>query len=207
MSFNIENLDDVHLDVLTEIGNIGAGNAATSLSIMVNKPIDMNVPQLNIIKFNEVESILGGAEKQVTGIYLEFYGDVTGTIMFVLDAASTVNLLALLLNKHRQEEQIIELDEIELSALKEVANILTGSFITALSDMTGLSIKHTIPELSIDMAGAILSVPLIVFGQQGDRALFIETNFSEGMDKVTGHFYLIPNLDSYVILLESLGVA
>lgn len=207
MGFSIENLDHIHLDILKEIGNIGAGNAATSLSLIVGKPIGMNVPKLNIIKFNEVDSILGGAEKQVTGIYLEFYGDVAGTVMFVLDYVSTSNLLALLLNKYGQDGQNIELGEIELSALKEVGNILTGSFLTALSEMTGLSIKHTTPDLSIDMAGAILSVPLIVFGQQGDRALFVETNFSEGVEKVTGHFFLIPNLDSYAILLKSLGVA
>lgn len=206
MSFNIENLDAIYLDILKEIGNIGAGNAATALSSMIGKPIGMDVPKLNIVEFSQVGGMLGGADKQVTGIYLEFYGDVAGTIMLIMDEPSTMGLLALLMDKHNQDRQSNRLDEIELSALKEVGNILTGSFLMALSEMTGLSIKHTTPDLSIDMAGAILSVPLIVFGQQGDRALFIETNFLEGVEQVTGHFFLIPNLDSYAILLKALGV-
>lgn len=203
MGFSIDNLDNIHLDVFKEVANIGAGNAATALSLMVDRPIDMNVPKLNIIDFSAVEDILGGAEKQVTGIYLEFYGDITGTVMFILDRISTTNLLSLLFDNN---DHNTDLNEMDLSALKEVGNILTGSFLTSLSKMTGLSVKYTVPDISVDMAGAILSVPLIVFGQQGDSALFIETNFLGGSKPISGHLFLIPNIDSYATILESLGV-
>lgn len=206
MNFDIENLNDVHLDVLKEIGNVGAGNAATSLSALIGRPILMDVPKTNIIAFNEVEKILGGVEEEVTGIYLKFYGEISGTMMLVLDKLSTLHLLSFLMGKDRQNPRQFEPGTVEVSALKEVGNILTGSFLTALSEMTGLSIKHTIPAICTDMAGAILSVPLIEFGLQGDRALFIDTNFSEGAMQVAGHLFLIPDIDSYAILLKSLGL-
>ncbi len=206
MNFNIDKLDNFQLDVLKEIANIGAGNAATALSIMLNKPINMDVPKINIIYFNEVENILGGADKKVTGIYLEFYSDIAGTVMFVLDELSTENLLSFFFTGNGKEKNFNELDEMKFSALKEIGNILTGSFLTALSKITGLDIKYTIPSVTVDMAGAILSVPLIEFGQQGDRALFVETKFTEGMEQVNGYLFLIPNMDSYNIILRSLGV-
>lgn len=206
MNFHIDNLNSFHLDVLKEIANIGAGNAATALSIMVNRPIDMNVPKLKIIYFNEVEDILGGADIPVTGIYLEFNGDIKGTIMFVFDEHSTLNFLSLLFGREDLGENK-DLDDMEISALKEVGNILTGSFLTSLSQMTGLTINHTIPAIAMDMAGAILSVPLIEFGQQGDRALFIETNFLGDEKQVSGHLFLIPSIESYTTILQALGVA
>ncbi|HHW71090.1 MAG TPA: chemotaxis protein CheC [Clostridiales bacterium] len=206
MNFHIDNLNSFHLDVLKEIANIGAGNAATALSIMVNRPIGMNVPKLKIIYFNEVEDILGGADIPVTGIYLEFNGDIKGTIMFVLDEHSTLNFLTLIFGREDLEINK-DLDDMEISALKEVGNILTGSFLTSLSQMTGLTINYSIPAIAMDMAGAILSVPLIEFGQQGDRALFIETNFLGDEKQVRGHLFLIPSIESYTTILQALGVA
>lgn len=206
MSFDMDRLSDMYMDVLKEIGNIGAGNAATSLSLMVGKPIGMDVPKLNILEFSRVGDLIGGADREVIGVYLEFYGDISGTIMLMLDEPSTIKLLTLLLGQGKEIEGINDLEDMDISALSEVGNILTGSFLTALAEMTGLNIKYTTPDMSIDMAGAILSVPLIVFGQQGDKALFIETNFIEGAEQVTGNLFLVPSLDSYAILLQALGV-
>ncbi|NMA94764.1 MAG: chemotaxis protein CheC [Clostridiales bacterium] len=205
MGFNLEDLNEVHFDVLREIGNIGAGNAATSLSVMLDKPIDMDVPKLNIVDFNNAGAILGAEDKKTTGIYLEFYGDISGTIMLLLDIESTYSLLSLLMDTDTSNRKDEEPNEMEKSALKEIGNILTGSFLTALSSLLQLSIMHTIPAISIDMVGAILSVPFIIFGQEGDKALFIETSFLQGEQSVSGHLFLIPNSDSYKMLLETLG--
>lgn len=213
MSFEIESIDGFYLDVLKEIGNIGAGNAATTLSKLLGKRIDMTVPKVNIIQFNEVEKLVGGADALVAGIYLEFTGDIEGTIMFVLDQHSAINMAGILLNSiwtpdlnTCKNNKTGGLSEIEASALEEVGNILSAAYLGSLSTLTGLNLKHSVPDIAFDMVGAILSVPMIEFGQYGEHALFIETELSDGSDYIKGYFFLIPDIESYPIILKSLGV-
>lgn len=191
------------LDVLREIGNIGAGNAATSLATMINKKIDMKVPVVKLLDFDEVPELLGGPENVVCGIFFKFEGDINGSIMFVLDQPSAINLVDLLMPRDNSE-----FDEFTTSALKEIGNILAGSYIASLSGLTNLQIKISVPALAIDMAGAILSVPAIHFGQMSDNVLIIQNEFIETLEakSVDGYFFLIPDMDSYEVLLGSLGV-
>ena len=208
----IESFDSMYLDVLKEIGNIGAGNAATSLSKILGKKVGMNVPKVNIIRFNEMEDVVGGADTLVAGIYLEFSGDIEGTIMFVLDEYSAKNLANVLINSSWKlpsecsGEKEKGFSEIEVSALEEVGNILAGAYLGSLSTLTGLRIIPTVPDMAYDMVGAILSVPMIEFGQYGEHVLFIETEFIDGSDHIRGYFFLIPDMESYPVILESLGV-
>jgi chemotaxis protein CheC len=191
------------IDVLREIGNIGAGNAATSLAKMIDKKIDMKVPVVQLLDFDEVPELLGGAENVVCGIFFKIEGDMTGSIMFVLDQTSAINLVNLLMPRENAE-----FDEFTVSALQEIGNILSGSYIASLSGLTNLQIKISVPALAIDMAGAILSVPAIQFGQLSDNVLIIQNEFIDTQESksVDGYFFLIPDLDSYDILLGSLGV-
>lgn len=203
MSISISDLSNDQIDVLKEIGNIGAGNAITALSKMVSKRIDMNVPKVNIVEFKDVAELAGGPETIVSGIYFNVCGDISGSIMFLMDNISTRTLINWLMNKN---ETSMELDEIEVSALKEIGNILAGSYLSSISTLTGLKMTVSIPSLAIDMAGAIMSVPVILFGQVGDHVLLIETDFIEGLNRVKGNFFLIPDEKSFEILLKSLGV-
>lgn len=189
------------IDALKEIGNIGSGNAITALASMLSKRIDMNVPRVRIINFEEVPTILGGEEELVVGIYLNLNSDIEGNIMFVLDMESALNLLEMLVNK-----EIKELDEISISALSEVGNIVASSYVNSLSMLTGLKITVSIPSIAIDMAGAILSVPAIQFGLIADHALFIETIFEEGENSVKGNLFLLPDINSFEKILSRLGV-
>ncbi|AUG57950.1 chemotaxis protein CheC [Acetivibrio saccincola] len=204
MKINFENLDSTHIDVLREIGNIGTGNAITALAKMLNRKVDMDVPKVKVMKFKDVSEILGGAEIPVVGLLLNVEGDISGSIMFILkmDAA---HILVNMLMKRRLEE-CREFGEMELSALQEIGNILASSYLSSLSSLTGLSIMPSVPELAIDMVGAILSVPAIQFGEVGDSVLYIETGFFEGSTRVVGDFFLVPDIDSYGVLLKSLGV-
>ena len=106
--------------------------------------------------------------------------------------------------KQNQEEE--EFDEMELSALKELGNIMTGSYLNALSDLTRLKIFPSVPEIKIDMAGAILSAPAIEFATLGDKILMIQTNFTDELD-IDGYFILVPDLDSYDKIMKALGMA
>ncbi len=196
-----ERIDNFLIDVLKEIGNIGSGNAITALANMLSKKINMSVPKVRIIDFKDISTILGGEEEVVVGIYLNLEKDIEGNIMFILDMESAVNLLNMLLPR-----QVEELDELSISALSEVGNIVASSYVNALSTLTDLKIAVSVPSLAIDMAGAILSVPAIQFGLVSDKALFIETIFQEGDNLVKGSLFLLPDIESFEKILLLLGV-
>lgn len=204
MSEYFDQMSGMVLDVLKEIGNIGAGNAATALAKMIDKKVDMKVPKVSILEFKDVPDILGGAETEVAGIFFKIEGDINGSIMFLLEMESAFNLVDLLMPRENHT-----MDEFTYSALQEIGNILAGSYISSLSGLTHLDIKISVPSLSIDMAGAILSVPAIQFGQIGDNILIIENEFidPEDAESVRGFFFLIPDVDSYEPLFSSLGVS
>ncbi len=203
MNIDIENLNSTLIDILKEIGNIGSGNAATALAKLINQKVDMNVPQVKILEFKNASEVLGGVETPVVGIYFEMSGDVVGNIMFVLDIESAKTLVNILFKRQNSEK---DLDDMDISALSEVGNILAASYVNSLNKLTGLDIKISIPSVCIDMAGAILSVPFVQFGLLGDKILFIETEFTEDEKKVTGDIFLIPEVDSYTNILRNIGV-
>jgi len=201
---NINELNNIHLDVLREIGNIGSGNAATALANLLNRKINMDVPKARILEFKNVSDTLGGAELPVVGILFRVSGDLTGYIMFILQEKAAVTLVNMLIG--RTLSNVNEFSDFELSALKEIGNIMAGSYLSALSGLTSLKILASVPHLAIDMAGAILSVPAIEFGKVGDTVLYIETEFSDGSDSVVGDFFLVPDIETYDVLLKALGV-
>ncbi|WP_026893827.1 chemotaxis protein CheC [Clostridiisalibacter paucivorans] len=203
MNIDMNNLNSTLIDVLKELGNIGSGNATTSLAKLINKKVDMEVPQVKILDFKDVSEALGNAEKTVIGIYFEMEGDIVGNIMFILDQSSARNLVDILMNREGDEKDLSDMD---ISALSEIGNILAASYINSLSTLTGLNIKISIPSVAIDMAGAIISVPAVQFGIMGDKVLFIETEFQEDNKQVHGDLFLIPEIESFEKILNSLGV-
>ncbi len=206
MPLSFEQINDSYMDILKELGNIGAGNAATSLSVMLNRRIDMNVPKARIIGFNELGNFVGLEDFLVAAIYLEFTGDIQGTIMFVLSQDSAKNLLVLLMGYKVNSEEGDVFSEFEISALQEVGNILAGAYLGAVSRFTKLTMKLSVPSFAFDMIGAVLSVPLSEFGYFADKVLFIETDFVYGCDSIKGDFLVIPDMESYPIILKALGV-
>lgn len=201
---DLNNMDGVYFDVLREIGNIGAGNATTALAQLLNTKVDMAVPKVALLEFPEVGSAMGGEEQIMAGIYLVVEGDISGSIMFLLEEASAKNLVSKLMGTAPSPAGT-PFTEMEISALKEIGNIITGSYLSSLAMLTNLTIYPSIPDISVDMAGAILSVPAIEFGELGDRMLFIQTQFTDDV-KLDGYFILVPDLDSYDKILSSLGM-
>ncbi|WP_027414625.1 chemotaxis protein CheC [Aneurinibacillus terranovensis] len=201
---NMKSFDDFQFDVLREVGNIGAGNAATALSKLIQKEIDMKVPQVKIIPFDEIADFVGGAETVVVSVLLRVFGDIPAHMFFIISVESAKNLIKQLMGIDTGEAE--EFDEMELSALNEIGNILAGSYLSSLADFTKLNMQPSVPAVAIDMAGAILSYGLMEIGYQGDYALTIDTAFFEGNDEVEGHFFLIPEPDSLKQLFIALGV-
>ena len=201
---NLDSMSNEYFDVLRELGNIGAGNATTALAQMIQCKIDMSVPQVQLLEFKELGSAMGGEEVVMAGIYLAIDGDIKGSIMFLLEKKAAKHLVAKLMGGMESPGE--DLSEMELSALQEVGNIITGSYLNSLSSITNLTIFPSVPDLTVDMAGAILSVPAIEFATMGDRMLMIQTQFFDEM-VLDGYFVLIPDLDSYGKMLSALGIS
>lgn len=198
-----------YYDVLKELGNIGAGNATTALSQMIGCKVDMSVPQVQLLEFNALGEAVGGEEEIMAGIYLQVEGDIEGNMMFIQRKASAAHLVNTLMGGMlgSTEEEIVnrEFGEMECSAIKEVGNIITGAYLNALSTLTNLKIFPSVPQLAIDMAGALLSVPAVEFGVFADKILLVQTKFSDDVD-LDGYFILIPDMESYEKILTALGV-
>lgn len=195
---------EFQMDVLREVGNIGAGHAATALSKLLDKPVDMSVPKVRMVPFEEIADSVGGAEQVVVAIFLRVEGETPGNLFFILTLDSAKKLLRNLVGIEVIDEE--SYSEMELSALNEIGNILAGSYLTSLADFTMLNMSPTVPSLAIDMAGAVLSYGVLQFGQMGDQALLIDTKFLDGNDEVEGHFFLIPDPESFEKIFVALGV-
>ena len=196
-------LDDMQLSVLSEIGNIGAGNAATALSGILADKVMLTVPDLHIIDVGSMAKILGGPENEVAGILVNMTNDVEGMLLFLLDKDFVSLLTGVLLDKKIKD--FSEISELDISAMMEIGNILAGSYVSAISMMTGLDIRLTIPEIALDMVGAILSYPAAQFGAMGDKLLFIEEKFLSGESEIKSHLLIMPQPDSLERILKSLG--
>lgn len=201
---DIGNIEDFQLDVLKEIGNIGSGNATTALSQLLDKPVNMSVPSVRILSFAQVAEVFGGAEQVVIGIYLRVEGEAAGNMFFILTRHHAKKLLRNLVGLNANDEA--EFSDMDISALSEIGNILVGSYLTSLCNFTNLKMIPTVPALSIDMAGAILSYGLLQFGKLGEQALLIDTMFLDGEHEIEGHFFLIPDPDSIDSIFNALGV-
>lgn len=200
---NYSNFDDFQLSVLSEIGNIGAGNAATALSHILADRVMMSVPELRIIDVNSMATILGGPENEVAGILVNMTDDVEGMLLFLLDKEFIGTLIEILLNE--KIDNLAEISEMDVSAILEIGNILAGSYVSAIAMLTNLDIRLSTPLLAVDMVGAILSYPAAQFGTMGDQLLFIEENFMSGSNNIKSHLLIMPEKSSLEKILTSLG--
>lgn len=202
-SMSLEQVTETYYDVLKELGNIGAGNAMTALSQMLQCKVDMKVPQVRLLEFSEVGEMMGGEELIMVGVFLGVEGDITGSMMFMVEEHTARHLIQKITMGMLPEGH--EFEEMGLSAMKEVGNIITGAYLNSLSTLTNLKIFPTPPALTVDMAGAILSVPAIQFGIFGDKILLIQSQFHDEI-QLDGYFILIPDMESYAKILTSLGL-
>lgn len=200
-----EQMNDFEMSVLSEIGNVGAGNAATALSHILADRVNMSVPDLRILDVSMMTNLLGGPENEFVGILVNMDKDVRGMMLFLLERRFVCKLSEVLLNE--KIDDFSELSEMGRSALMEIGNILAGSYVNAIATMTNLNIELSTPQIAIDMVGAILSYPAAQFGAMGDKLLLIEEDFISSNDTIRSHLLIMPEIESLQTMLESLGVA
>jgi len=203
---DIRDLQDVQLDALREVANIGAGHAATALSQLTKGRILINVPTLKVAPLEEVPEILSDGEEVVAAVLMHMLGDLTGRTLLIFPRSSAMRLSEILLHRPAGHSHVF--GELEQSALKEAGNILSAAYMNALSDFMGLMLLPSVPSLVIDIGTAVLTTAYTNFGHERDYVFCIQTEFSmQENDSVQGHFLLLPDVESLEIILRAVRLA
>jgi len=203
MTMNYDELTELQLDALKELGNIGSGNAATALSQMIQKRIDMSVPQVDIVSLENVISKIGNEEDMVIAVVLRVLGDAPGNVMFLLTMESSYRLIQMLTGEWPDGQ----LTELQMSALQEIGNIMTGAYLNAVVKLTGMSLISSVPAISMDMLYSLMTTVFIESEQYDESIMSIEARLSEGNNDIKGYFFYIPKPGSLEKLIHALGLS
>jgi len=201
---NYDELTNLEIDTLREIGSIGTGNAATALSSLLGQEVRITLPEVRIMGYNEAIEWIGGPETITAGVMVRISGQMSG-IMLAVQSLDFVNLV-LRCTLQKSIRNYSELHEMELSALIEVGNIMISTFINAMCSLSGISVDLSVPGLTVDMQGAILAVPMAEFGGQTDYLMTIGGNFICNDTEVPCRLLLSPDIRSLNFILRKLGV-
>lgn len=195
----------LEMDVIREIGSIGTGNAATALSSVLNEPVKMTIPAVNILGYNEALHKLGEPEEIVAAVLVKMSGEINGIMLFILKLDFINVILGKLLN--RTVVSYEQLTVIEMSAMEEIGNIIISSYVSALSSLTGVTINLSVPEIAVNMLGGILSVPMVEFGYVTDKLMIINGKFIVDKKVLNSDLLMLPDIESLNFLMKKLGVS
>ncbi|MCI9441524.1 MAG: chemotaxis protein CheC [Ruminococcus sp.] len=199
-----EEMGDLAIDMLKEIGSIGGGNAATALSSMLNAKVNMALPEVKILGFNAALNLLGDPEELVAAIFVEMSGELNGVMLFILTKEFSDEIVQKMLGKPSID--FMEMDEIDTSVLTEIGNIVISSYITAMSSLSNVEVELSVPQFTVNMQGGIMSVPIAIMGQHSDRIMMITGKFKIDGKALNSNMLLLPDVESLNVLMKKLGV-
>ena len=201
---NLNELDAMHLDVLREIGNIGSGNAATSLSAMLNTPVEIEVPTISLISYDNVSQYLGGRDQKVIGLALGLEQDIDGVMLHVVQPKFASRIVNAFYPKEIQT--LDDISEMDLSAVKETSNITTAAYVNSMAAMTNMFINITPPIECLDTVENVLKHASDRFDAIGHQVIYIDENLYLGNTEIKSSMILILQIDSLKKLFDKLGI-
>lgn len=201
---SFEQLNFIHLDVIKELGSIGSSHAASALSNVINQSIRIGAPEIRLLDYEEVTQELGGPEDTAVGILISLGGDIQGMIMFILGKKFAHITLSSLLGS--EINSFNDIDEMGYSAITEIGNIMAYSYVNAIASMTNLRISLSVPSITVDMVGAMITIPAIHYSNISDKIMYIKDKFITANKELDSHILLIPDVDSIEKLMTSLGI-
>lgn len=190
---------EFYFDILREIGNIGMGSAATSLSMLCGKNISIDVPKAKRYSIDELVNLAGNEEEPILSIFIKLESGIEGNMFFIFKEKTAEHFIKMALNKKKKTS---DFDAFDLATLSEVGNILFGSYISSLSNFLDINITYSIPETNYDMAGALLTHNLTQNYMTTDKAFVVHTAFSETEDDYDGYIIYLPNSHSIDVIQE-----
>ncbi|MDZ4169971.1 MAG: chemotaxis protein CheC [Coriobacteriia bacterium] len=200
----LDSLTPLQLDALREIGGIGAGHAATALSQLVDRPVALEVPRLDILKLAEVPYLFGGPERLVGAVYAQLLGDLTGGILFMAERDNALSVVDLMHGHPVGTAKSMGKDEEAL--FSHVASILIAAYLAAVARMTDIDVLPSGPAMAFDMAGALLEAVITEVGMEATEAVVVRTAFIDEQHSVEAALFFVPNPDSLMVILRRLGL-
>ncbi|MCI8834502.1 MAG: chemotaxis protein CheC [Ruminococcus sp.] len=201
---NYQEMNEIQLDLLKELGSIGGGNAATALSSILGTKVNMALPKVEMLGFNEALALLGDPEEVIAAILVEMSGGVEGIMLFLLSKEFSDEILYRMLNKPPVD--LFELDEIDISGLTEIGNIVISSYVTAMSSLSSVEMELSVPQFAVNMLGGIMSMPMAMMGQYSDQIMMITGEFQIDGKALHSDMLLLPDVRSLEVLMKKLGV-
>ncbi|MGZ3546761.1 MAG: chemotaxis protein CheC [Vulcanimicrobiaceae bacterium] len=202
MSTESLQLTDLQKDALKEVGNIGAGHAATALSQLLNTKINLSEPRIDVVKFRDLASRVGHENRTVAALHMYVRGETPGQMVVLFDREHALDFVGTFLKRVIGDIQIF--DSIADSTLKEIGNIIAGSYLTAIINLTGHSVLPSVPTLSYGTIQAAFRTLMSILPDQD--VFLIESAFLDKEKVVAGQFILIPETGSLGPLLSVFGV-
>lgn len=197
-----EDMDDMSKDMMKEIGSIGTGNAATSLSGLLGIEVEMTVPDVEVLGYNEVIDKLGDPEEIISGVLVQMSGEVSGIMLFVMKLEFINEVLTHVLQKNISDYS--EMGEMEISAATEVGNIIISSYVLSLSKLAQMDISLSVPGFAINMLGAIMTVPMAELGYESNKLMMIRGKCIIGGRHVESNLLMLPDIHSLNFLMDRL---
>lgn len=198
---NEDKYSPLQLDFIKELTNIGGGNAATSISQLIKKPVNMNVPIIEIITYEELYETTMAEDTVVNAVIMKMFGDAEGTFLFVTSDDALDNLIHMML-----PEGIALTEELSQSGVKELVNILVTTFINAISKMIDLNLVSSVPVLATEMFGAILSSVYMESEQYDENIMVIKNEFIYLDDIIDASLYFVPKPGVLSKFFEIIGI-
>lgn len=202
MSAQTLKLNDLQKDALKEVGNIGAGHAATALSQLLNTKINLSEPRIDVIKFRDLASRVGHESRMVAALHMYIRGEAPGQMVVLFDRDQALEFVSTFLKRVIGDIEVF--DSINDSTLKEIGNIIAGSYLSAINNLTGQNVLPSVPTLSYGTVQAAFRTLMSILPDQD--VFLIENSFLDKEREVAGQFILIPETGSLGPLLSVFGV-
>ncbi len=199
-----DSLNEMQLDVVKEIGNIGAGNACTALSVLLGATVDMSVPNVQVLDFDSTSQYLGGDENDILGIRIDVTGDLEGMMFHIVRKPFAERIINTFYEK--KLEDLKHLDEMDTSVLSEMANITSGAYANSIATLTNLFVNIGAPIQSCATIGEILKIPFQEMVKPGEKILVIDEEFEIDENKIRSNMLLVLENNSLKKLFDKLGV-
>lgn len=191
-------MDELDFDILQELGNIGANNAATAISQLLGNRIAVSVTKARVIGIREISEKIGAPETIVGAIFVRMLSKMSGGLLLIMPREATLASVDMLTGKNPGETQ--QLQQMDASAFREFGNITTGAYLSAVSNFLDLRLNQSVPYMAFDMAGAIVDYIAIEISKFSEHATLVRTEFSAG--KIKGELFLILDSDTAKELLD-----
>lgn len=199
-----DELGEQQMDVFREIGSIGNGNAVTALSGLLSEKISMEMPEVDILEFNQAQKKIGDPEEIVGAVLVELSGELSGIMMLILKERFIKQIVGKVLSG--KIEDLLAMGEMEQSLLVEIGNIMLSAYVNALSSLTNIQINLSVPQMAVNMLGGILSLPMAMMGIESDKLMMISGRFFMNGEEMDNDILLLPDIKSLNTLLKKLGV-